>query len=64
MPGAEIRDVGTAVVAATVGFEVLGVRDSTWLAASTVARFWRLLLPSLVPAVRLAGIEAGGTRIP
>ncbi|MFG2219749.1 MULTISPECIES: ScbR family autoregulator-binding transcription factor [unclassified Streptomyces] len=62
--GAEIRDVGTAVVAATVGFEVLGVRDSTWLAASTVARFWRLLLPSLVPAVRLAGIEAGGTRSP
>jgi AcrR family transcriptional regulator len=62
--GAGVQDVVTAVVAATVGFEVLGVRDSTWLSASTVARFWRLLLPTLVPASRLAGIEAGGTRRP
>lgn len=62
--GVTVQDVVTAVVAATVGFEVLGVRDSTWLSASTVARFWRLLLPTLVPAVRLDGIEAGGTRRP
>ncbi|MFE7111934.1 ScbR family autoregulator-binding transcription factor [Streptomyces sp. NPDC057575] len=61
---AGVQDVVTAVVAATVGFEVLGVRDPAWLSASTVARFWRLLLPTLVPAANLAGIEAGGTRRP
>ncbi|MFI5773795.1 ScbR family autoregulator-binding transcription factor [Streptomyces sp. NPDC051658] len=62
--GAALQDVVTAVAAATVGFEVLGVRDSTWLSASTVARFWRLLLPTLVPAARLTVIDAGGTRRP
>ncbi|MFF3959513.1 ScbR family autoregulator-binding transcription factor [Streptomyces sp. NPDC001890] len=62
--GAGVQDVVTAVVAATVGFEVLGVRDPAWLSASTVARLWRLLLPTLVPAAHLAGIEAGGPRRP
>ncbi|GGV96988.1 TetR family transcriptional regulator [Streptomyces gelaticus] len=60
--GTAVQDAVTAVVAATVGFEVLGVSDSTWLSASTVTRFWRLLLPTLVPAAGLAVIEAGGTR--
>lgn len=62
--GTAVQDAVTAVVAATVGFEVLGGRDSTWLSASTVTRFWRLLLPTLVPAAGLAVIEAGGTRHP
>ncbi|MFF1648590.1 ScbR family autoregulator-binding transcription factor [Streptomyces sp. NPDC058240] len=62
--GTEVQDAVTAVVAATVGFEVLGVRDSPWLSVSTVMRFWRLLLPTLVPATRLAVIEARGTRRP
>ncbi|MET9657237.1 ScbR family autoregulator-binding transcription factor [Streptomyces sp. NPDC006510] len=62
--GTAVQDAATAVVAATVGFEVLGVRDSTWLSASTVTQFWRLLLPTLVPAARLAVIEGGGTRQP
>jgi hypothetical protein len=62
--GTAIQDMVAAVVAATVGFEVLGGRDSTWLSASTVTRFWRLLLPTLVPAAGLAVIEAGGTRHP
>ncbi|MFE9490604.1 MULTISPECIES: ScbR family autoregulator-binding transcription factor [unclassified Streptomyces] len=61
--GTAVQDAATAVVAATVGFEVLGVRDPTWLAASTVTRFWRLLLPTLV-AARLTMVEAGGTRQP
>ncbi|MFI5671154.1 ScbR family autoregulator-binding transcription factor [Streptomyces sp. NPDC051704] len=60
-PEAAAGDVVTAVVAATVGFEVLAVRDGAWLSAATVARFWRLLLPTLVPADRLAGFEAAGT---
>ncbi|MEE1769433.1 ScbR family autoregulator-binding transcription factor [Streptomyces sp. JV185] len=62
--GTGVQDVVTAVVAATIGFEVLGVRESAWLSTSTVTRFWRLLLPTLVPAASLAGIEAGGTRDP
>ncbi|MGW8777268.1 ScbR family autoregulator-binding transcription factor [Streptomyces sp. NPDC055796] len=61
-PEAAAGDVVTAVVAATVGFEVLAVRDGAWLSAATVTRFWRLLLPTLVPADRLAGFEAGGTK--
>ncbi|WSK92095.1 TetR family transcriptional regulator (plasmid) [Streptomyces sp. NBC_01278] len=62
-PEAAAGDVVTAVVAATVGFEVLGVRDGVWLSAATVTRFWRLLLPTLVPADRLGGFEAAGTRV-
>ncbi|MEU8842995.1 ScbR family autoregulator-binding transcription factor [Streptomyces roseus] len=60
-PEAAAGDVVTAVVAATVGFEVLAVRDAAWLSAATVTRFWRLLLPTLIPADRLAGFEAAGT---
>ncbi|MEV7727340.1 ScbR family autoregulator-binding transcription factor [Streptomyces sp. NPDC087917] len=60
-PEVTAQDVVTAVVAATVGFEVLGLRDAEWLAASTVARFWRLLLPTLVPADRFAVLETSGT---
>ncbi|MFE9767984.1 ScbR family autoregulator-binding transcription factor [Streptomyces sp. NPDC005808] len=59
-PGATARDVESAVVAAAVGFGVLGVRDAAWLSASTVTRFWRLLLPTLVPAASVAGLRADG----
>ncbi|MEV7525534.1 ScbR family autoregulator-binding transcription factor [Streptomyces sp. NPDC091371] len=65
--GGELRpevaagDAGGAVVAATVGFEVLGARDAEWLSAATVTRFWRLLLPTLVPAALLAELEPEGT---
>ncbi|THA33061.1 ScbR family autoregulator-binding transcription factor [Streptomyces sp. A1547] len=61
-PEVAAQDVVTAVVAATVGFEVLGARDAAWLSASTVTRFWRLLLPTLVPAPLLAGLRAEGAR--
>ncbi|MBT2544760.1 TetR/AcrR family transcriptional regulator [Streptomyces sp. ISL-44] len=53
-------DVVSAVVAATVGFEVLGVREAEWLSASTVTRFWKLLLPTLVPAALLADLDYEG----
>ncbi|MGG8409410.1 ScbR family autoregulator-binding transcription factor [Streptomyces sp. 12297] len=62
-PGVVVRDVESAVVAATVGFEVLGFRDAVWLSAATVARFWRLLLPTVVPAAGLAGLDAAGPRL-
>jgi AcrR family transcriptional regulator len=43
----DVGGVVTAVVAATVGFEVLGVRDPVWLSRRTMTRFWELLLPRL-----------------
>ncbi|MFJ9343300.1 ScbR family autoregulator-binding transcription factor [Streptomyces sp. NPDC101733] len=60
-PQVTAQDLVTAVVAATVGFEVLGLRDAEWLAASTVAQFWRLLLPTLVAADRFPGLESAGS---
>ncbi|MFB7257554.1 ScbR family autoregulator-binding transcription factor [Streptomyces nojiriensis] len=55
------QDVVTAVVAATVGFEVLSMQDAMWLSATAVSRFWRLLLPTVVPAALLVDLEVGGT---
>ncbi|MEU9233623.1 ScbR family autoregulator-binding transcription factor [Streptomyces subrutilus] len=63
-PGVVAADVVNAVVAATVGFEVLGARDAEWLSASTVSRFWRLLLPTVVPARLLANLDPDGPRLP
>ncbi|MFD8413800.1 MULTISPECIES: ScbR family autoregulator-binding transcription factor [unclassified Streptomyces] len=61
-PEVAAQGVGSTVVAATVGFEVLAVRDDEWLSASTVTRFWHLLLPTLVPVALLADLEADGIR--
>lgn len=61
---AAAQDVVNAVVAVTVGWEVLGARDAAWLSASTVTRFWRLLLPALASDDLLADLGAGGTRSP
>ncbi|WP_432088423.1 MULTISPECIES: ScbR family autoregulator-binding transcription factor [unclassified Streptomyces] len=61
-PEVAAQDVVTAVVAATVGFEVLGVRDAEWLSTATVGRFWRLLLPTLVPKAALSDVKVEGTR--
>ncbi|MFG2313276.1 TetR family transcriptional regulator [Streptomyces sp. NPDC048566] len=60
-PGVAARDVAPAVVAATVGFEVLGTQDASWLAQGPVSGFWRLVLPALVPAALLGSLSAAGT---
>ncbi|WP_415947144.1 ScbR family autoregulator-binding transcription factor [Streptomyces sp. KLOTTS4A1] len=61
--GVSTRGAAEAVVAATVGFEVLGGRDRSWLGGETVTRFWDLMLPRLsgggVPMVSAAGRGAG-----
>ncbi|MFJ9646074.1 ScbR family autoregulator-binding transcription factor [Streptomyces sp. NPDC101206] len=54
-PEVAVPDAVTAVVAATVGLEVLGARDEGWLSEAAVARLWRLLLPTLVPAEVVPG---------
>ncbi len=53
--------VVSAVVAATVGFEVLGVRNRAWLAPGTIAEFWRLLLPTLASDAVVARIRPEGS---
>ncbi|MGA5431175.1 MULTISPECIES: ScbR family autoregulator-binding transcription factor [Streptomyces] len=45
--GVSPRGAAEAIVAATVGFEVLGGQDRSWLDAGTVTRFWELMLPPL-----------------
>ncbi|MET9857280.1 ScbR family autoregulator-binding transcription factor [Streptomyces sp. NPDC006450] len=60
-PGVAPEDAVTAVVAATVGFEVLGSREEAWLAPRTIARFWELLLPALAAGDRLAALEPEGS---
>ncbi|MFG7944582.1 ScbR family autoregulator-binding transcription factor [Streptomyces cacaoi] len=37
----------SAIVAATVGFEVLGSTDRKWLSEQVITQFWGLLLPRL-----------------
>ncbi|WP_243762517.1 ScbR family autoregulator-binding transcription factor [Streptomyces sp. Tu 3180] len=56
--------VVTAVVAATVGVEVLGVRDAAWLAPDTIAQLWRLLLPTLASEAALARLSPEGPARP
>lgn len=55
------RDAVVAVVAATVGFEVLGAQDTEWLSYRTLTRFWRLLLPRLAAPAALGHLQAAGT---
>ncbi|MEK8141852.1 hypothetical protein NKH18_01945 [Streptomyces sp. M10(2022)] len=54
------EQVAVLVVAATVGLEVLGSRNPTWLAPRTVSGFWRLLLPLLASHEVLTTLEAEG----
>ncbi|MEW2418653.1 ScbR family autoregulator-binding transcription factor [Streptomyces sp. NPDC046866] len=61
-PGVAVADVVAAVVAATVGLEVLGARDTRWLSAATVTRLWRLLLPTLVPSAPAPDLAPEGSR--
>ncbi|MEU9551877.1 ScbR family autoregulator-binding transcription factor [Streptomyces werraensis] len=45
--GVSADDAATVVVAATVGFEVLGGEEPAWLSQERVAGLWKLLLPRL-----------------
>jgi AcrR family transcriptional regulator len=60
-PGVVPQEAAVAVVAATVGLEVLGRRDTAWLSARTISQFWQLLLPTLASQEVLAAVSAGGT---
>ncbi|MGW0607710.1 ScbR family autoregulator-binding transcription factor [Streptomyces sp. NPDC002640] len=56
--GVAASDAAAAVVAATVGLEVLGSHDRTWWSKERVTGFWRLLLPRLT--ARHASVDATG----
>ncbi|MEU0163404.1 ScbR family autoregulator-binding transcription factor [Streptomyces sp. NPDC006261] len=53
-----------AVVAATVGLEVLSSRDACWLLPRTVSGFWRLLLPSIASLEILQVLDPESTWSP
>ncbi|MFJ9139391.1 TetR family transcriptional regulator [Streptomyces sp. NPDC102256] len=60
-PGVSPGDAAAVVVAATVGFEVLGAQDPLWLAPHRLTRFWTLLLPALVPPPAREALHPGGS---
>ncbi|MFJ8546494.1 ScbR family autoregulator-binding transcription factor [Streptomyces sp. NPDC093586] len=55
--GVSADDAAAAIVAATMGFEVMGTEDKAWLSEKKVAGFWELLLPRLTE--RHAQMSAG-----
>ncbi|MDL5205381.1 ScbR family autoregulator-binding transcription factor [Streptomyces sp. ALI-76-A] len=56
--GVSADDAATAVVAATVGFEVLSGEDEAWLSEEKVTGFWYLLLPRLTERHALVCVSA------
>lgn len=62
LEGVSADGAAAAVVAATVGFEVLGGEDKAWLSEEKVAGFWDLLLPRLTErhALVCASVEGSG----
>ncbi|MFG2452917.1 TetR family transcriptional regulator [Streptomyces sp. NPDC048512] len=60
-PGVSPADAAAVVVAATVGFEVLGAQDPLWLAPHRLTRLWTLLLPALVPPPAREALHPGGS---
>lgn len=45
--GVSPADASSAIVAVTVGLEVLGGEDKEWLSTETITGFWDLMLPRL-----------------
>ncbi|MER5874236.1 hypothetical protein [Streptomyces sp. NPDC002044] len=55
------RDAASAVVASTVGLEVLGAGERDWVASHTLTRFWALMLPRLAAAGTLDALLPQGS---
>ncbi|TGA99661.1 ScbR family autoregulator-binding transcription factor [Streptomyces sp. MZ04] len=62
--GVSWRDAARVVVAVTVGLEVLGGEDSSWLSRQSVTRVWELLLPLLSDRQDMGGLVPSGSRAP
>ncbi|MCX4816690.1 ScbR family autoregulator-binding transcription factor [Streptomyces sp. NBC_01239] len=63
-PGLSWTDAARVVVAATVGLQVLGATDASWLRRHNVTRLWDVLLPRLASRRDLAALVTSGTRPP
>ncbi|MFD6193064.1 ScbR family autoregulator-binding transcription factor [Streptomyces sp. NPDC060275] len=57
--GVSVTDAATAIVAATVGFEVLGSTQEQWLSREAVARLWGVLVPRIVRQHEQGAISCG-----
>ncbi|MEV8309132.1 ScbR family autoregulator-binding transcription factor [Streptomyces flavidovirens] len=56
--GVSVEGAATAIMAATVGFEVLGGKDKEWLSERKITRFWDLMLPRLAEARQLESVSS------
>jgi AcrR family transcriptional regulator len=60
--GVSAESAAETIVAATVGFEVLGGRDPGWLSPERVVRFWAFILPRLAASPQqVLALAAGGS---
>lgn len=59
--GISASRASTAVVAATIGFEVLGAKDPVWVSHGTLSQYWELMLPRLAPPELLSTLQPCGT---
>ncbi|MER5732987.1 ScbR family autoregulator-binding transcription factor [Streptomyces sp. NPDC002138] len=59
--GVSPQDAASAVVASTVGLEVLGAGERDWVSRRTLTRFWVLMLPRLAAQGALGELVAEGT---
>ncbi|MFF2412468.1 ScbR family autoregulator-binding transcription factor [Streptomyces sp. NPDC058092] len=62
--GVSSADAARAIVAATVGFQVLGRGDELWLSPRSVMGFWGLLLPRLTGEPGPDGLMCAGSGPP
>ncbi|MFE0178744.1 ScbR family autoregulator-binding transcription factor [Streptomyces sp. NPDC059002] len=58
-----VEAVTPTLVAATIGLVVLSGDDKTWLARSSIARLWQLLLPQLAAPRVLETLDPSGTAV-
>lgn len=59
--GLRPAQASNAIVAATVGFKALGVRDPKWVSQHTLHQYWELMLPRLARPEALAALMPHGT---
>jgi hypothetical protein len=62
--GVSPAQAARVIVAATVGLEVLGGADPSWLGGQNVTCFWELLLPRLADRRGLDTLVCAGSRTP
>jgi AcrR family transcriptional regulator len=57
--GVSPEGAAAVIVAATVGFEVLGSWDRDWLSGQRMARFWSFILPGLAASPQQISVTPG-----